>query len=338
MEPTPTLLNVTTHQLQYLATMGRVDTLSQAAAELGISTSALSQALSELERRVGLSLFERRGRARTLNERGREMLVHAEHVLGATRDLTIWATDAAEGRRGAIRLGLIDIAAVGYFPSTLLRFRADRPDVELHLTVAPSGPLVEQLADGRLDLAVIVEPATPSGSGRPGSPAGRPATEDRDATGMDVPGQPDLVAVELLVEELAVYAPPGRRVPLAPDRWGPWVTFPPSSHTRQLVAAAVRATGADFRVEAESHQPEVLRQLVNLGLGWTVLPVLQAEAEPNPLVRARRAPLLTRRLVLVRRRSTPVDPVGAELIERLIGAGRSAGANTSRPEGDAGPG
>ncbi|MEM9563451.1 MAG: LysR family transcriptional regulator [Actinomycetota bacterium] len=336
MEPTPNLLNVTTNQLQYLATMGRVDTLSQAAAELGISTSALSQALSELERRVGLSLFERRGRARTLNDRGREMLVHAEHILGATRDLTIWATDAIEGRRGAIRLGLIDIAAVGYFPSTLLRFRADRPDVELHLTVAPSGPLVEQLADGRLDLAVIVEPTTPGGAGQPGEPTGRPTTDGLEATGMDVPGQPDLVAVELLVEELAVYAPPGHRVRRTPDQWGPWVTFPPSSHTRQLIAAAVRALGAEFRVEAESHQPEVLRQLVNLGLGWTVLPVLQAEAEPNPLVRARRTPVLSRRLVLVRRRSTPVDPVGAELIERLIGAGRAAGSTAPGPEGGAG--
>ncbi|MGI9598893.1 MAG: LysR family transcriptional regulator substrate-binding protein, partial [Acidimicrobiales bacterium] len=102
-----------------------------------------------------------------------------------------------------------------------------------------------------------------------------------------------------------------------PSSLGPWVTFPPESHTRRHIARALREAGAEFRVEAESHQPEVLRQLVHLGMGWTVLPVLQAEAEPNPLVRARRQPLLTRRLVIAQRRGSASDPATAELIDRL---------------------
>lgn len=342
MDRAPNLLNVTTHQLEYLVTMDRVETLSQGAKQLGVSTSALSQALSELERRTGLTLFERRGRARSLNARGREMVAHAERILGATRDLTLWAQEAAQGRRGSIRLGLIDIAAVGHFPDTLLRFRSDRPDAELHLTVAPSGALVEQVSDGRLDLAVVVEPTVHSSA-----EAEAEAEVDADADADDsvegaghriersLPGHPDLAATDLLVEELAVYGPPenrGRRPP--PSQWGPWVTFPPGSHTRHLIATAVRAIGADFRVEAESHQPEVLRQLVNLGLGWTVLPVLQAETEPNPLVRARLAPLLSRRLVAVRRRATPIDPITAELVERLRRAGAGRAADPASRGGD----
>jgi DNA-binding transcriptional LysR family regulator len=324
--------------------MDRAETLSDAAAELGVSSSALSQALTELERRVGLPLFERRGRARSLSSRGREMVVHAERILGATRDLTLWAQQSADGKRGAIRLGLIDIAAVAYFPDALLRFRAERPDVELHLTVAGSASLVEQLTDGRLDLAVLVDPASDAMGDR-AADSDRDTDKDTDTdtdTGTDrgdgtnhgdtdgdarrLDGNNELEAIELLVEELAVYGPPGRtggRVP--PASWGPWVTFPPGSHTRRLIAAAVRSLGAEFRVEAESHQPEVLRQLVHLGLGWTVLPVLQAEAEPHPLTRARTTPLVRRRLVVARRRSTPIDPVGAELVERLRLAGLSVG-------------
>ena len=322
MDQTPALLNVTTHQLQYLVTMDRVDTLGDAAELLGVSPSALSQGLSELERRVGLTLFERRGRVRTLSARGREMVAHAERILGATRDLTLWSQEAARGSRGTVRLGLIDIAAVDYFSEALLRFRTDRPDVELHLNVAPSGPLVEQLADGRLDVAVIVEPIGPG----PSAPPDGLPDPDEGA----VAGHPDLVAIELLTEELAVYGPPGsargaRTLPV--DRWGPWVTFPSSSHTRRQVAEAVRALGAEFRVQAESHQPEVLRQLVHLGMGWTVLPVRQAESGPNPLVRARPTPLLTRRLILALRRATPIDPVTAELIERL----RAAAAGLTQP-------
>ena len=323
----PGVLNVTTHQLQYLVAMDRAESLSEAAADLGISTSALSQALSELERRVGLPLFERRGRARALGPRGREMVAHAERVLGATRDLTLWAEAAAIGSQGSIRLGLIDLAAVVHFPEALLRLRAERPDVDLQLTVAPSAALVEQVAEGRLDLAVVVEPPRPPTAAVP--PPDRETGPTGGAPGeRSLVGHDDLVAIDLLAEELAVYGPPdlaGRRLP--PGRWGPWITFPPSSHTRRMVAQALRSLGVDFRVEAESHQPDVVRQLVHLGLGWTVLPVVQAEAEPTPLVRARPAPLLTRRLVLTRRRATPVDPVAQEVIERLrasAGAGRDA--------------
>lgn len=323
MDHAPNLLNVTTHQLQYLVAMERAETLGQAATELGISSSALSQALTELERRVGLALFERRGRSRSLSPRGREMVTHAERILGATRDLTLWAQEATEGTRGGLRLGLIDIAAVGYFTDTLVRFRADRPDVDLHLTVAPSAPLVEQVSDGRLDLAIVVEPESASMPSTGTADVARPidgATIERELT-----GHPDVIAIDLLVEELAVYGPPemaGRRVP--PSRWGPWVTFPSSSHTRRHIALALRALGVEFRVEAESHQPEILRQLVNLGLGWTVLPVLQAETEPNPLTRARPTPLLTRRLVVTRRRSAIVDPIAAEVVARLRAAADAA--------------
>jgi DNA-binding transcriptional LysR family regulator len=284
--------------------------MAEAAELLSITPSALSQGLSELERRLGLDLFERQGRNRVLTVQGQEAAAHADRILASVRDMTLWADAAAKGETGLVRLGLIDIAAVNYFPETLIAFRAERPAIELRLSVGPSASLVSQLVSGQLDAAVIVEAsASPS-----------PILTD-DGQGDDASA---LTTVELFHEELAIYAPvdPGddrtaRRRVGKPSTWGPWVTFPPQSHTRGLVAAALRELGAEFRVEAESHQPEVLRQMVNLGMGWTVLPVLQAETEPNPLIRARRRPLLTRRLVIARRRGTPTDPATSELIARL---------------------
>ena len=163
-----------------------------------------------------------------------------------------------------------------------------------------------------------------SGDGATAGTEGSPAVPSRpDVSGAGrCPVTPSLIATDLLMDELAIYGPPdqtrqghARRADGArgsPSRPAPTpaASSPPRSGT----------LGAEFRVEAESHQPEVLRQLVHLGLGWTVLPVLQAETEPQPLVRARPAPLLTRRLVVARRRSTPVDPVSAELIARLRAA------------------
>lgn len=316
----PPLLNLTTHQLQYLTTVSRCATLVEAAEQLRISQSALSQGLTELERRVGVELFERRGRNRVLTARGRDMVALADRVLAATRDLTIWASATASGRQGLVRLGLIDIAAVNYFPDTLIDFRKERPGIELRLSVAPSATLTGRLLEGRLDVAILVEP---------------PPNEQHE----------DLELIDLLTEELAIYAPepehgrPGppavahRAEPLhqaagrvgPPSSWGPWVTFPPESHTRRHIARALRDEGAEFRVEAESNQPDVLRQMVRLGMGWTVLPVLQAETEPNPLVRARPVPLLTRRLMVARRRGATADPAVTDLVARLRRRAESLG-------------
>jgi DNA-binding transcriptional LysR family regulator len=307
------VVNVTPQQLQYLVALDRAATLQDAARDLGVSASALSQGLTELERRLGLTLFERQGRARRLTARGRELLPLAERVLGASRDLSWWAEQAALGRQGLVRFGMIDIAAVSHFPQVLAAFRRERPDVDVHLSVAPSSSLLRDLVAGRLDAAVVVgAPVSSSAKGEGFRPGARSAMSDH----------PEIEAEDLLVEDLAVYAPPDpagrwRRSVPAPQRWGPWVTFPTGSTTRAQIAAAVRTLDARFDVVAESHQPDVLRQLVQLGMGWTVLPVLQGEVEPAPLVRVRRAPLLRRRLVVARRRSAAVDPTTEELVNRL---------------------
>jgi len=282
-------LHVTTQQLDYLVAVAGSKSLAEAATSVGVTPSALSQGLSELERRIGLPLFEREGRTRVLTDYGREVLDYAERIVGLTNDLDRWAEAAREGQTGRIRLGLIDIAAVHYLASALGLFRSGRPDTELTLTVAPSASLVELLRTAQLDLAVVVEP---------------PAPVDGVST------------APLLVDDLAVYPPPGATVG-PPPTWGPWVGFPAASHTRQLIADWLNALGADYRVDADSNQPEVLRRLVALGLGWAVLPVIQAETEPAPLKRAPSAPRLSRQLVIARRDRSVVGPATSALIELL---------------------
>ncbi len=257
----PALPNLTIQQLEYLVAAAREATFARAATTVGVSASALSQGLAELERRLGLALFEPAGRTRVLTESGAEVVRYADRVLAETGELARWVEHRRTGRAGPLRVGLIDVAAVDHFSEALRTFRRERPEVELHLTVAPSGEVLDQLAQGRLDLAVCVAPeADPSLDVRP-----------------------------LLDEPLAVYAPPGVRAG-APATWGPWVTFPTGSRTRAAVAEALRARGATFDVVAESHQPEVLAEMVRLGVGWTVLPVIQAERGPDPLRRVGRAP------------------------------------------------
>ncbi len=285
------LPDVSIRQLEYLLLVAESPTWAVAAEEAGVSPSALSQGLAELERRVGVALFDREGRRRVFRPAAHEVLEHARRVLALTEDLARWAERVRTGSEGELRLGMIDVAAVNHYPGVLRRFRDDHPGLVLRLRVAPSGSLLDDLASGDLDLVVCVEPAAA------------------------VPG---IVTEPLMVEELAVYRPDGKRAG-PPETWGPWVLFPPGSHTRAVIESALRSEGASIVTVADSHQPEVLREMVELGLGWTVLPVAQAETGERPLRRARL--LTTRQLVSARRDGSAVDPASAALAEALAGRG-----------------
>ena len=277
--------------MAYLVAVADEPTWAVAAERVGVSPSALSQGLAELERRLGVPLFESHGRRRVLRRSAAPVLDHARRVLALTRDLVDWSDRVRAGRTGRVRLGLIDIAAVVHFPGVLAVFRAERPDVQLTLSVAPSVELLARLRDGELDLVVCVEPP------------------DRNE-GLEI--------VELRREPLAVMAPAGTTIG-APRTWGPWVTFPSNSHTHQIIVSALARHGAPTAIAAESHQPEVLMQMVGLGLGWTVLPYSFASPAAPPVVMGPQ--LVERVLVLARRAGSITDPAVEELARRLGVAG-----------------
>lgn len=281
------LPDISIRQLQYLVAVADEPSWAAAAESVGVSPSALSQGLAELERRVGVELFEAHGRRRLVRQSAAPVLAHARHVIALTRDLVAWSERMRGARAGRVRLGMIDVAAVVHFPDVVRAFGVERPDVELTVSVAPSAALLDQLRAGDLDLVVCVAPPT------------------------DLPG---IEVVDLVAEPLVVVGPEGG------GDWGPWVTFPTGSHTRELILAGLRDLGAPLAIAAESHQPDVLVQMVRLGLGWTVLP---RHGLPDDVVVGPH--VASRQLVLARRTASVTDPAVDELATLL----REAGAAVS---------
>jgi DNA-binding transcriptional LysR family regulator len=274
-------------QLEYVVAVHEAPTWADAAAAVGVSPSALSQGLAELERRLGVALFAKDGRRRVPTEAAAVVLEHAHAVLARTQDLARWAQRRRAGSAGTVRVGMIDAAATIHCAAAMAAFRTARPEVDLHLQVSPSGDLLRDLAAGRLDVAVCVAPAVlPDG----------------------------VTATSLLDEDLAVYAPPDGPA----NSWGPWVTYPVGSQTRTLVVDALRRAARTVTVVAESHQPEVLAQMVALGLGWSVLPVAQVERFGASLHRVGKGAFVQRSLVVARRADGPTDPAVDALVEALI--------------------
>lgn len=281
------LPDLTIRQLEYLVAVADEPTWALAAQRVGVSPSALSQGLAELERRVGVALFEAQGRRRVLRPSATPVLDHARRMLALTRDLVDWSGRVRDARHGRVRVGMIDVAAVVHCTDAIAAFRRDHAEVDLTLSVAPSATLLDDLRSGALDLVVCVDP---------------PRARD------------GIVADELLRESLAVMAPPGTVIG-APATWGPWLTFPVGSHTRELILASLGRRGAPAVIAAESHQPEVLVQMVRLGLGWTVLPAAVPTGGPEPIVVG--PAIVERVLVLARRDGALLDPAVSELARGL---------------------
>ena len=77
-------------QLEYVLAVSRSATWAEAAASLGVTPSALSQGLAELERRVGVPIFDREGRRRPIRSSAEPVLDHARQVVALTGDLAAW--------------------------------------------------------------------------------------------------------------------------------------------------------------------------------------------------------------------------------------------------------
>ncbi len=283
------LPNLSTAQLGYLVAIMRHRTWAEAAASLDVTPSALSQGVAELEKRLGVPLFAADGRRRVPHTYTAKLAECAQGVLADLDEVTRWLRAVGAGKVGRLRVGMIDIAAVHHCRDAVDMFRRAHPQLDVGFTVAPTGDLLDRLERSELDVAVCVDP---DGVGR------------FDST-------------PLLRDELAVYAPPGTAPDLPPPRWGPWLLFPSDSRTRTAIDRRLRAIGAPLVVEMESHQPEVLVEMVRLGLGWTVLPTTQAEHGPHPLARAMTEPLLSRTISAVTRGGGALHPAVAPLLAAL---------------------
>ena len=278
-------LNLHLQQLAYLQAVERWGSLTEAARRLGVSQPALSQSIAQLERRLGTPLLERAGRGRRLTEAGREAARFASEVLGRAAELREWLQELEAGSAGVLRVGMIDAASLYVLPETVRAFRLASPGVEVRLAVDRSAVLLERLARFELDIAFVVGPP----------PEGYRSTE-------------------VLSEPLYVYAPPGSEE--TPEQ-GDWALYPQGRRTRLLIDEGLALRGLRPRVTLESDNPAVLRQMVVLGLCWSVLPAEIAEAG-TPSLRPQRRELVAERTLLAVRRAQAPDDARVAAFLRLV--------------------
>src|SRR5918992_3121078 len=146
--------------LRALVAVADAGSFRGAAVELGYTQSAVSHQIAVIERALGAQLLTRPGgRAPTaLTAAGETAYGHARRALEAIESMGA-DVRAIYAERGTVRVGIFQSAAAALLPAALADFRRERPNVTIELT-EPSEhrSVAEALAQGRLDLAVTINP------------------------------------------------------------------------------------------------------------------------------------------------------------------------------------
>jgi LysR family transcriptional regulator, transcription activator of glutamate synthase operon len=285
-------------QLRYLDAVARRRSFTQAALDLHIAQSALSQQVARLERELGVELLRRTTRRVDVTEAGELVLARARRALaeadGVRADL-----DAFQGLvRGTLRLG--GVPPLGrVHPATLIAdFTRAHPGVAVTVREDVAFTLVDQLRDGSLDVVMaLVDPDALDG----------------------------LEGVRLLDEELVVIAPldhslaqaKGVRVErLAREAL---VTYGAGSTLRDVLLSLVPGG----RVVAEANELETVRELTARGLGVTLMPRSVVAAHGDRLAIRPLSPRRTVPVSMVWRAGERPTPAAQAFCEHVLATVRT---------------
>jgi LysR family hydrogen peroxide-inducible transcriptional activator len=288
------MIGLTMKHLRYFDALASHAHFGRAAEACAISQPALSLQMKELEALLGAPLIERGARQVRLTPLGEDFAARAREILRAVDELGDLARASAGPLSGRLRIGVIPTVAPYLLPRIIRDLAVRLPALDLHPREAVTGRLLDDLAQGRLDIAIVALPVS----------------------------EPSLVEYPLFEEEFVLVRPAEDAGLPVPDR--------DSLRTMRLL---LLEEGHCFRDQALSFcklSPSVARavmegsslstlvQMVGAGIGVTLIPrmavAIETQSAPVSIVRLP-PPRPSRTIGMVWRRSNPL----AEPLARIAG-------------------
>ena len=243
-------------ELRYFVQVADLGSFSRASVKLSISQPALSRQIQKLEHELRTNLFYRHGRGVSLTQPGRKLYEVARHLLGALAEIKEEIQDQSERLTGTVALGLPPSICATLGAPLARRFHENYPDATLRIHEVFSGTLLEWVEGGRLDLAVLYDARR----------------------GRSMLSSPLLIENLLLIQSARLgtggngAGGNGDPVPLGTVGAETLVLPGPENGLRRVVDAAVRRADITLRVEMEIDSVTAIKQLVEEGMGSSILP------------------------------------------------------------------
>ncbi len=275
--------------------------IAAAARAVGLTSSAVSQQLSILEREAGTTLLDRSPRGVLLTGAGRALVARARAILGLLEEARSDLDRLTGELAGHVRISTVASAAAALVSAAASRLTAAHAELSLTVTVAEPAVSIGQLLDGDCDVALV---------------------DVYD--GVPVPFPDYLVVTELTTEPLVVVTAPGSfagkaKLSLRTLAEESWVMPPLTAACGQAVRFACRAEGFEPQVRWETDDMLLLVRAVAAGHGVAVLPRLAvADGVADVLVRPLSLPSMGRRLLALTRTSSQERPVVRAVLTELV--------------------
>lgn len=152
------MTNFTLKQLRYFEALAEQRHFGRAAEVCAISQPALSVQIKELEENLGQPLFERGARQVRLTSFGEAIALRIRDILRGTEELTDFARASQDRLAGRFRIGVIPTVAPYLLPRLIGRLNDSHPGLDLHIRETLTPRLIQELAQGQLDTAILALP------------------------------------------------------------------------------------------------------------------------------------------------------------------------------------
>ncbi len=254
------------HALKLVCLVARARSFTRAGEKAGLTQSAVTRAVRNVEERLGVSLFQRTTRSVKLTPAGAAFVGRAEALLNEAADIGREMKQRFGLAKRTLAVGLSRSVGVGYLPAFFSRFRRDHPEVEITVREGAGGELLSALRGAELDVAIV------TGGGE-------------EPVGIDVCHQ--------FKDRFVLVSPQGSGIPsrlgkaqLRDLSGATWISLAPPSAS----AAAISDwfTGRGLKPPRPKMRPDSFDLIVNLvaqGLGIAIVPrrVLPLYAHRRPV-------------------------------------------------------
>jgi DNA-binding transcriptional LysR family regulator len=289
-------MNVTLRQLRVFIEVARLQSFSRAGDEIGLTQSAVSRCVRELEAELGLKLIDRTTREVQLTDAGSNLVSSVSRLLTDLDDALREIREIGEQRRGRVVVAASPTIACRLMPQVIAACGRQFPYIALGLRDDVQSDVVRRVKSGEVDFGVVVGPI---------------AAED-------------LITETLMTDSFCFVCRADH--PLAKRRQVEWkaldgqrlVMLDYASGSRPIIDVAMAGHGVHATVVQELGHPATVYGLVEAGIGVSVLPWLALPLPAGATLVARPLmPRAERTVELVRRRDRSLSPA-AEAVWGLI--------------------
>jgi LysR family cyn operon transcriptional activator len=225
---------------------------TRASEQLYVAQSAISRKIKLLEDELGEPIFKRVNKKVYVTPAGETLIRYARRIFQDIRNAKLEISEIAQLDRGRLRLGAGMLACTYILPPVLEKFKALHPHIELEVITAPTDSLVTKLRDNSIELGVLTLPIQYS----------------------------DLAVVPLMTEEMVVVTSPkhpvlSKKNSIKVEELAnyPLILFPRGARTRDVLDEFFRAAGIAPRVVMEAENVALIKPLVKIDLGISIIPL-----------------------------------------------------------------